>query len=468
MSRYHLIVVGAGAAGLAAATFAAQLGVRVALVEADRIGGDCTWTGCVPSKTLLTAARLAEDMRGATTFGLPAINPQVDLGQVMAQVRETVQRVSQFESPEVLARQGIEVVFGSARFLDPYRLDVDGRTFQSRHFVLATGARPLIPPIPGLAEVPHFTHQTIFTLQELPRRLLVLGAGPAGVELGQAFQRLGSAVTLLERAGRVLPAADPDASAVLATQLTEEGMRLRLGATVERIESRDNHIALSVAGNVCCGDALLVATGRRPNVDGMGLERAGVVHSAERVAVDEYLRTSQRHIYAAGDVTGAPQFTHHAAWQGFVAARNALLPRVSRGTRVVVPWTVFTSPEISQVGLSEHEARLRGERVRVQRWPIERIDRAQTVGEQAGFLKLVSRPDGRLVGATVVARQAGELINELAVALEHQLTLGKLASTLHSYPTYSFAIQQASAEAAIDQLTKGWKGRLLRLLARWP
>ncbi|MBI3977902.1 MAG: FAD-dependent oxidoreductase, partial [Chloroflexi bacterium] len=445
--RFDLVVIGAGSAGLSAASFAARIGARVALVERDRIGGDCTWRGCVPSKALLRIAGVAHAMRRADAFGLPLLGQSVDLAQVMAEVRRAVERVYQFETPAVLAKQGITVIQGPARFLDPHRLAVDGQTLAGRRFVISTGARPVIPPVPGLAETPHLTYETVFALSELPRRLLVLGAGPVGVELAQAFRRLGSQVVLIEQADRVLPVADPDASAALGEQLASEGIRLQLGAAVERIEARDGAVRAIVGADTCIGDALLVVTGRRPNVAGLDLERAGVMHSASGIPVDDHLQTNRRHVYAAGDVTGAVQLTHYAGWQGVVAARNALLPGAARGTRPTVPWVVFTDPEVGQVGLGEREARARGERVVVHRWPIERIDRAQTAGERTGFLKLVARPNGILTGATVVGSAAGELINELALAVDRRLTLADLAATIHAYPTYGFAIQQASAEA---------------------
>ncbi|MBI4493937.1 MAG: FAD-dependent oxidoreductase [Chloroflexi bacterium] len=465
--RYDLIVVGAGSAGLAAASFAARLGVRVALIERDRVGGDCTWSGCVPSKALLHAARVAQLVRRAEAVGLQRVERSLDLERVMAQVQAAVARVYAFETPAALARDGIEVVEGAARFLDPHAVEVAGRVLRARRFIVCTGAQPAIPPIPGLAEAPYLTYADVFTLRALPKHLLVLGGGPIGVELGQAFQRLGSAVTLLEQAERILPIADPEASAALAEQLVDEGVQLRTGAAVARVEPRAGAIAVAVGDAEHVGDALLVAVGRRPNVAGLGLERAGVEHTGKGIPVDARLRTNQKHIYACGDVTGALQFTHHAAWQGFVAARNALLPGSSRGSPDAVPWVVFTEPEVAQVGLTEQEARERWGAVLVARWPIERVDRAQTAGEQRGLLKLVARQSGKLVGATMVASAGGELINELALALERGLTLSDLASTMHAYPTYGFGIQQASAEAMLKRLTHGWRGRLLGALARW-
>jgi pyruvate/2-oxoglutarate dehydrogenase complex dihydrolipoamide dehydrogenase (E3) component len=468
MEPFDLVVIGAGSAGLAAATFAARLGARVALVERDRIGGDCTWTGCVPSKALLHAAALAHQMRHADRFGLPAAALEVDLARVMAAVRAASERVYRFETPDALRAQGIAVFSGAARFRDPHRVAVDGRTLRARRFLICTGARPAIPPLPGLAEVPYLTNETVFQLGCLPRRLLVLGGGPQGVEFAQAFQRLGAAVTLIEREPRLLGFAEPEASRALARVLMAEGVRLRTGSRVQRAEGWADGVRVVLDTEAVAGDRLLVAAGRHPNLDGLDLERAGVAFSGRGIAVDDALRTSRRHIYAAGDVTGSFEFTHYAAWQGFVAARNALMPRASRGTRPTVPWAVFTDPEVGQVGWGEAAARRHRWDVRVARWPVARIDRAQAADAPDGFIKLTVRADGTLLGATVVAAAAGEIVNHLALALEHGLRVAELARTIHAYPTYGFGVQQLSAEATFADLTRGWRGRLLKALARSP
>jgi pyruvate/2-oxoglutarate dehydrogenase complex dihydrolipoamide dehydrogenase (E3) component len=324
----------------------------------------------------------------------------------------------------------------------------------------------MIPPIQGLADTPYLTYETVFDLGALPDRLLVLGAGPVGLELGQAFQRLGAQVTVFDQADRILTVADPEASAVVSERLTGEGLVLRLGASVERVVAHGNSVTVTAGGVDHVGDALLVAVGRRASVDGLGLEQAGVATSERGIVVDKRLRSSQRHIYAAGDVTGAAQFTHYAGWQGAIATRNALLPGAMAGIPARVPWAVFTVPEVAQVGLSEDEVRGQGRGVRVQRWPLTRIDRAHTVGDLAGFIKLVARRDGRLLGATIVAAQASELVNEVTLALDRRLTVDHLARTMHVYPTYGVGVQQAAGEATLDRLTRGWRGRLLRALAR--
>ena len=461
-----LIVIGAGSAGLAAASLAARVGARVTLVESHRIGGDCTWTGCVPSKTLIHAAGVAHGMRRAEIFGLPRLEPKVDLGAVMDRVRAAIARVYAFESPEALIALGIEVVFGAARFRDQWSIEVEGRILRGRRFVIATGASPVIPSIAGLAATRHVTYETIFDLTALPSRLVVLGAGPVGLELGQAFRRFGSHVTILDQAPRILPIADPEASAVVARRFGDEGVELRTGVSVDRVTTRDRSIVVTANGTEFAADTLLVAIGRRASVEGLALERAGVTANEKGVVVDTRLRTSRRHIYAAGDVTGAFQFTHYAAWQGLIAARNALLPGWMRGIPPHVPWAVFTDPEVSHVGATEDEARRRARDVHVHRWPVTRVDRAQTTGDDDGFVKLVADPGGRLLGATVVSAQASELVNELVLALDRGLRVDDLARTMHAYPTYGVAIQQAAGEAVLGRLTLGWRGRLLRATAR--
>lgn len=465
--RYDLVVIGAGSAGLSAVSFALRLGMRVALVERDRVGGDCTWTGCVPSKALVHAAAVAHTVRHAREFGVPVTGSHVDFPAVMAGVRAAIERVYAHETPAVLRAHGADVLHGEARFLNSHVLSVDGVRLTARRFVIATGADPVRPNISGLGVVPYLTYQNLFALTDLPRTLLVVGGGSIGVEMSQALQRLGAQVTLLHRGERILPVADAEASSVLHSALQREGVDVRTRSPVEEVTAAGGAVRAIVRGQPVEGDALLVATGRRPRLRGLDLERAGVGASERGVEVDETLRTSARHIYAAGDVTGSYQYTHYAGWQGFLAARNALLPGTMRAARNSVPWAVFTDPEIAQAGLTEEQAREGGEKIRVYRRPAERIDRAQTLGETEGFLKLIVRPDGTLLGAVVVGGAASEVANELAVALEQGLKLSQLARSIHIYPTYGIAIQQAASEAVTAGTLRGWRGRTLRALAKW-
>jgi pyruvate/2-oxoglutarate dehydrogenase complex dihydrolipoamide dehydrogenase (E3) component len=383
----------------------------------------------------------------------------------MERVRTAIDGVYAFETPDAMARQGVEVAFGAAHFVDRDTIAIGNRHVTSRHFVVCTGAEPIVPSIPGLAQTPFLTYKDVFSLKVIPHRLLVLGSGPIGAELAQAFGRLGSEVVLVEAADRLLPIADPDASAVLRDRFMREGVKVVVDAPVEHVERAGHGIALTAAGRRIDGDALLVAVGRRPRLDELNLDRAGVAFTEDGISVDSRLRTGNPRIYAAGDGAGSMQFTHYAGWQGYVAARNALFPGAMRGTREGVPWVVFTDPEVGQVGLTEKEARERGRRTEVLRLPLERIDRAQTTGELDGFIKLVTHND-TLVGATVVASVAGEVINELALAIQAKVTLRQLSSTIHVYPTYGIGIQQLASQATIAAFVRGWQGRLLRRLIR--
>jgi len=464
---HDLAIIGGGSAGLTAAGFAAQLGVRVALIERRRVGGDCTWTGCVPSKTLLKAAKVAHQMRTADRYGLTPTDLKADLKSIMAHVREVVAEVYEEESPDALRADGIEVFLGAARFLDPHTLAVGENRLRARRVLIATGAHPYIPPIEGLDGVDYLTYETIWDLELLPRRLLVVGAGPIGSEMAQAFRRLGAEVTLFASRDRLLPRDDPAASRVLGEVFAAEGIDVCYNARVQQVWQDGAGIHVVGGDHEAVGDALLVVAGRRPNVQGMDLEKAGVAYSEKGIEADDNLRTNQRHIYAAGDCLGGYQFTHYAGWQAFMATRNALLPGASKGVTDKVPWTTFTSPEVAHVGLTEPQAREKlDDEVMTCEWSMEKVDRARTDGDTEGFIKLVHKKDGTLLGATIVAGQAGEMIHEWIVALDRGLKVGDLASAIHVYPTYSTASMQAAAAIRVRQLLGGTTGKVVRSLAR--
>ena len=464
---YDLVIIGGGSAGLTAAGFAVQLGARTALVERDRIGGDCTWTGCVPSKTLLKAAKVAQQMRTADLHGLSPVDPTVDLKRVMARVRAVIDDVYQHESPETLQADGIDVFLGAACFLDPHTLAVGETILTARRVLLATGAHPFVPPVDGLDSVDYLTYESVWEMEALPRHLIVVGGGPIGCEMAQAFRRLGARVTLVEGTDRLLLQDEPEASRVMESRFTEEGVDLRFNSMIERAWQDGDGIHVVVSDGELVGDALLVAVGRRPNVGSLDLERAGVTYSEAGIQVDDHLRTSQRHIYAAGDCLGGYQFTHYAGWQGFMAVRNALLLGGTKGIAERVPWTTFTDPEVAHVGLGEAQARDRfGNDVMICEWPMEHVDRARTEADTSGFIKLVHKQDGTLLGATIVAGRAGEMIHEWTVALDRGLKVGDLANSIHVYPTYSMASMQAAAHIRVAELLSGTSGRVIRGMAR--
>jgi pyruvate/2-oxoglutarate dehydrogenase complex dihydrolipoamide dehydrogenase (E3) component len=464
---YDLIVIGAGSGGITAAQFGQKLGARVALVEKERIGGDCTWTGCVPSKALLKVAKVAYEARQAGLYGLNHSGPpQTDMGQVRAYLRRAIAEVHQHETAAALSQEGLAVICGAAHFIDPYTIQAGERTLTAKKFIIASGAQPLVPPIPGLSQIPYHTYRQIFDNDQLPDRLLIIGAGPIGVELGQAYQRLGAQVTLIDIG--LLPAEAPEVAAVLGQVFATEGLHFVQGlVSVARQEGAE--ISLTVAGQEVCGQMVLLAVGRAPNVTTLDLERAGVRYSAAGIPVDKYLRTNRNHIFAVGDcVAGNDQFTHVAAWQGVKAAQNALLPFYKApGLSRIIPRTIFTDPEVAQVGLSEVEARAQiGAGAMASLWPIERIDRAVTDNDRAGFVKVIHKKNGQVLGATIVAGWAGELISEFALAIQHGLKLLDLANVIHPYPTYAIATQQLAGQVALETILASPFGKVIRAMAR--
>jgi pyruvate/2-oxoglutarate dehydrogenase complex dihydrolipoamide dehydrogenase (E3) component len=470
MRRYDLAVVGGGTAGLIAALVGAGAGARVCLVERERVGGECLWTGCVPSKSLLAAADLAHRMRGADRVGLVPVEPKVDFGRVMGHVRAAQARIAPQDSPERLRAAGVDVLAGHARFAGPGRLLVDagddgGREVDWRAALLATGSRPLLPELPGLREADPLTSDTVWDLEELPERLLVIGGGPAGCELAQGFARLGTRVTLLEAEAALLPGEEPEAGALLAARLHREGVDLRLATRGLRV-GRDGHgFALDAGPRGRIGfDRVLVATGRVAVTDGLGLEAIGVrTGPAGNVLVDRRLATSAPRVFAAGDVTGLLPFTHVAAYQARLAVPNALFGLRRSADYRAVPHVVFTDPEVAQVGLSEAAARDRfGARTTIWTFPYERLDRAVTAGEADGFAKLVGGPRGRLLGATAAAPAAGEAIAELAQWVARGARIGDLSQAVHAYPTFA----EGPARAADQAVRARWQRPAARGLTR--
>ena len=459
---YDLVVIGAGAGGLTAAKFAAQIGARVALVEKDRLGGDCTWTGCIPSKSLIRAAKVAHDVRVANRFGLVTGPLKVEMGGVQRYLQAVVRAVYEAEPPEALERKGIAVVFGPAEFQDAHVVRVGERTLRAAKCLITTGAHPVIPSVAGLNAVPYVTYQQIFDSDHLPETLLVVGGGPLGMEVAQAYQRLGSRVTVV--ASRLLPKDDPEAVETMRRVWEREGISFVSGRA---ISARREGTAIVVATDrtEARGESLLVAAGRAPNVARLALERAGVKFGDEGIPVDDRLRTNVKHIYAAGDVLGGEQFSHVAGWQAFHAARNALLPGTQSGRLNPVTWVTFTDPEVAQVGVTERQARERfGNGINVARWDMSRVDRARCDGDEDGFMKIVTKADGTLVGATIVAARAGEMTGEFSVAIAQQLKIGDVASSIHAYPTYSTGIEQLASEHATRNWVLSAQGRLVRRL----
>ena len=462
--HFDLVVIGAGSGGLVGARFAAQLGAKVALVEKNRIGGDCTWTGCVPSKALLKAAKVAHEVRTAVRYGVVTSPPTVNMCEVREYVRGAIQAVYRFETPEALAGEGIDVVLGEARFLNDSAIAVGDRTIRSKAFLLTTGARPIVPQVTGLRDVPFITYEQLFENDALPKSLTIVGGGPIGMEMAQAYQRLGAQVTVVSN--HVLPKEDPDVQQLIQRILEREGVRFV--SDKAKSARKDGHaIIVATDQQEARGDVLMIAVGRKPNTEGLDLEKAGVEYSPHGVSVDDRLRTNVKHIYAAGDVTGSYQFTHYAGWQAFQAVRNALLPGSSSGVRNLVPRVTFTDPEVAHIGATEEQARTEnGNRVCVYRRELRQVDRAVCENDLSGFLKVITKPDGAILGASIVSARAGEAIAEIIVAMKQRMKIGDLAGTIHPYPTYSTAVQQMAAEIAVQHQLSGTSGKLVRWLSK--
>ena len=436
MKKRDLVIMGGGAGGLVVASVAAQLGLKVTLIEkADKLGGDCLHFGCVPSKTLIHAARVASLMRRGPEFGLPACEPQVDLGKVADHVQAVIDRIQLHDDPERFRGYGCEVIFGAASFVDSHCVQVGERRIRGRRFVLATGSQPFIPPIDGLQEAGYLTNEDLFTLRELPARLVVLGGGPVGLEMAQAFARLGSEVTVVERLPHLLPVEDPEVSDSLQAQLVSESLAVHTSTTVERVSRDGNETRIGCSGGLTlAADALLVAVGRRPVVDGLGLEAAGVDYSARGVQVDRRQRTSQKHIYACGDVCGPYPLTHMAEYQAGIVISNAIFRVPKKTDYRVVPWVTYTDPELARVGMTEQQARDKGIEPLVLRFPFRDIDRAITDRDTAGLVKLVVHK-GKVLGASILGPHAGELIHEIVLAMKTGAKIGDISATIHASPT---------------------------------
>ncbi|MDX1510200.1 MAG: FAD-dependent oxidoreductase [Nitriliruptorales bacterium] len=450
MKPWDLAILGGGTAGMVAAIGAAGTGARVLLVEQDRLGGDCLYTGCVPSKSLIAAAQRVRDARTADEFGVRIGDIQVDFPAVMAHVHDVIAQIEPKDSPDRLRAEGVEVVIGRGQFTGPDQLDVDGQSHRFRHALVATGSEPTIPAVPGLPEADPLTSDSIWNLTELPERLLVMGAGRVGCELGQAFQRLGSQVTMACVDDRALHMEPPMVSRLIGRRLLDEGIDLRLSTTFEHVDGDTGKALLATDGvtDTVPFDRILVATGRRARTAGIGLDTTGVeLDGAGNVVVDEYLRTTAKRIWAAGDLTGRMPFTHIAGAEGSTVVMNALfgLRRKMRYDRL--PWVLFTDPEVARIGLSFAEAHDRyghnaGERI----FHLDELDRALTARKTEGFAQLVTGPRGRIVGATIVGERAGESIAEVAAWMANRGSITRFSQTVHAYPTFSEAPFWAAME----------------------
>ena len=444
---YNVVVVGAGSAGLVTSYIAAALQAKVALIEKHKMGGDCLYTGCVPSKALIRTAKLLHHAARAKDFGLDSVDVKFDFATVMERVQRIIKKIEPNDSVERYTKLGVECIEGAATIRTPFTVEVNGRLLTTLNIVVATGARPLVPQMPGLEKVQYLTSDTVWNLRELPKRLVVLGGGPIGCELSQCFKRLGSKVTLVQSQPFILPREDNDVSDFLQKRLAEEGLQVLTNHRAERIECDGESKFL-----ICTSDGkelrvpfdhILLALGRKANVTGFGLEELGVrISKKGTIEADEFLRTNFSNIYVAGDVTGPFQFTHVAAHQAWYASINALASpfKSFKADYRVIPWCTFTDPEVARVGLNEIEAKERNIQYRTTVYEMADLDRAITDGSDYGFIKVLTPIKGdKVLGATIVGEHAGDLLIEFVTAMKHGIGLNKILGTIHTYPTLAEA-----------------------------
>ena len=466
--RYNMVVIGAGTAGLVTAAGAAGLGAKVALIERDLMGGDCLNFGCVPSKALISAARAAASARNAKRLGVIVPDGvRVDFPAVMARMRTIRADLATIDSAARFKSLGVDVFQGAARFSGRDSIEVGGTTLRFARAIIATGARATAPPIPGLAEAGYLTNETVFSLAELPGRMVVIGAGPIGCELAQTFRRFGSEVTMLEVAPQILIREDRDAAALIESALKRDGVRIETNCRIERVEKRGAEKVLITNSGEIAADEILIGAGRAPVVEGLNLEAGGVEYDrASGVKVNDYLQTANPSIYAIGDVASPYKFTHVADEHARIAIRNALFFGRAKASALIIPWCTYTDPEIAHVGMYEHEAEKKGLKVKTFVQQLAEADRAVLDGETEGFVKVhVQDGSDKILGATIVASHAGDLISEITTAMKAGLGLGAIASVIHPYPTQAAAIKKVGDSYNRTRLTPFTKRLFARLLA---
>lgn len=470
MEVFDLIVIGGGAAGLVTASGAAQLGAKVALIEKDKLGGECLWTGCVPSKALVEAGRTKRRIDLAKKAGFDLGEVKIDFARVMAHVHEIIMRIEPHDSPERFRKMGITVIHGTARFTGHNTVEVNHEVLTGRRFCLATGGRVVVPPIEGLQNVPFLTHETFFDLRKQPKHLIVIGGGPVGCELAQAMSRLGSQVTLIETYDCILHNDDQELARMLQGYLDEE-MTIHVGTRVVKAEEKEGKIKLTCERGedafMVEGDALLLATGKRPRTEGLGLTAAGVMVYEGRIQVDEALRTTNPRIFACGDAVGPYLFTHMAEYQAGLVIGNALIPLLNRKVCYeVVPWCTFTDPELAHVGLSEEAAKAAfgDENISVFGYDLKNNDRHIIEGAVKGRVKLVIKSNGKILGCDILGQNAGDLIHEYALAVKKGLSVGAISGMIHAYPTLAQANKRASDLYYAEKI---FKGRIPKIVKWW-
>lgn len=448
--EYDVVIIGGGSGGLVVASAAAQLKAKVALVERDRLGGDCLWFGCVPSKSLIHASRIAYEVKNAGRFGIHCQNMEIDFAKAAGHVQNVIAAIEPHDSPARFRGLGVEVIFGDGKFINRHTFEVNGRSLKARAFVIATGSRPKTLPIPGLEQAGYLTNEQVFSVKQCPQSLAIIGAGPIGCELGQAFQRLGSQVTLISSREGILPKEDPELAEIVQNQLEAEGIQILTNCRAERVEIENGQKVVTAGDQKLVVNEILVAAGRSPNIESLNLEAAGVKVGKQGITVNDKLQTTNPRIYACGDVIGGYQFTHVAGYEASVILKNALFFPLTKANYRVIPWCTFTDPELARVGLTEAQARQQyGDDIYVLKQPFAEVDRAQAEAATHGFAKIITRRNGEILGAHLVGPAAGELIHEIVMAMSNQLKISALTSFIHIYPTLS----EINSKVAL-QLTK--------------
>lgn len=470
--EYDAIIIGGGSAGLTASGLAANFGAKTMLIEAERLGGDCTWTGCVPSKTLLKAAKVAHQIRNAGKYGLIDAEPEIDFKKLIDHLHGIRTHLyEEGDKPEIYEQMGIAVVQGKASFLDPHTVEIDlkaggNQIVSSRYFLVCTGGKPQIPSIKGIKDVPYLTNESFFEIENLPQRLTIVGAGPVGTEIAQAMNRLGAEVTVIDMAGRILENDDPEMAQILYQSLEKEGISFLLNASIEQAAKKDGEIKVSVNqyGDTLeiTGDGLLLATGREPNIRDLNLDKAGINISNKGIEVDDRCRTNINHIYACGDVTGRYQFTHMSDHMAKVAATHALLKYPMKIDAIHVPWVTYTDPELGHLGATRSQLEDEAASFETYRFPYSKIDRAVTESETEGLIKIYAKKwSGKILGVDILGVHAGELISEYAVAMSNGLSLRDIADTIHPYPSYGLGARRAADQWYIKN-QKEWLVKLIK------
>lgn len=468
---YDAIVIGGGAAGLTASGIAANFGAKTMLIERNRLGGDCTWTGCVPSKILLKAGKVAQQIREAGKYGLVDQEPEINFQKIRDHLHRRRQEVYEdADRPEVYEEMGIEVASGDARFISEHEIEIKGENYNrkvsSRYFFICAGSSPDIPTIEGINDIPYLTNESLFKINELPQELTILGAGPVGIEMSQAMNRLGSKVTIIDIADRIMLKDDSELAGMLRAHLEDEGIRFMLNASVKQIYQKDGKLTVDVvvdgASKKITGNKLLLATGRCANVNELGLDKAGIQYSKKGIEINEKCQTSKSHIYACGDVTGRYQLTHMSDHMAKVAVSSALVKYPLKIDSDHVPWVTYTDPELGHVGATRKQLEADDSRFEIYCFPYSRIDRALTDSDQEGLIKIYGKKwSGKILGVDILGARAGELISEYAVAMKNGLTLRNIADTIHPYPSYGLGARRAADQWYIKNQSE-WQVKLMK------